>query len=83
MEYFTNLMDDACLNKKFQPATTTRPIVTNLVYVDDLIIFGRSNIQNATTINEALYLLNLHTGLSINVLISTVYCSSNALHKHE
>lgn len=66
MQYFTFLMDEATISKSFQPSSRIQPVISHLLYADDLMVFGKSSTLNAATLKDIFQKLSTYAGLNVN-----------------
>lgn len=70
MEYLSLLMEDGVSLGNLSPLTKIIPMVTHLLYADDVMFFLEASIQNANEIQHILHVFGETTGLHINKLNS-------------
>lgn len=59
-------MEDAYLANQLQPISSIQPIITHLLYADDVMIFLNATQSNAQTMNTIFSTLARTVGLLIN-----------------
>lgn len=68
-------MDEATYAKAFHPSCSVQPIISHLLYANDLMIFGKSMILNASTLRLIFHKLGVHAGLMVNATKAKVFFS--------
>ncbi|KAJ6822155.1 uncharacterized protein M6B38_389700 [Iris pallida] len=84
MEYFTCLLDVAVLEKKISPLfKLVQPVVSHLIYADDLLVLLRPSMQGMRALSEVMEEFGRLSGLQLNREKSRVYFSSRCSLKEE
>ena len=76
MEYFTILMDLNLINQRISPINRVKPIVSHLIYADNLMIFIKANANSAHSMKEIFDNMYSNAGLMINECKSKIYFNS-------
>ncbi|KAI0519196.1 hypothetical protein KFK09_006638 [Dendrobium nobile] len=79
MDAFSCLVDEG----NFKGISCGTMVFSHLLYADDVLVFGEASLRNATTLKEILNSFAISTGLSINVLKSSVLFSSNTTNAND
>lgn len=67
MEMMSCILKDRVENKRFKTHPKCgRPLITSLMFADDIVIFAKPDQHTVTTIVEALHFFHCMTGLNIN-----------------
>ncbi|KAL5704963.1 hypothetical protein ACHQM5_023319 [Ranunculus cassubicifolius] len=84
MEIFSKLMDSKVLDGFTPHPKCKDPLVTHLCYADDLMIFSAGDVESAVAIKKVLDDFKKNSGLSTDVLKSTVsYGGGSDIEKEE
>lgn len=79
MERLYQTIEEAIVNNKWRPIRASRngPLLSNLFFADDIVLFAEADIDQANVINDCLTRFCLASGQKISCSKSRVYFSSN------
>jgi hypothetical protein len=83
MEYLTINLEMEFLKGNLSPIYQIEPVVTHLIYADDILILTKATVQNATCIKHVFQNLNNITGLELNPKKTTLFLSKGAINKNQ
>lgn len=66
MEAFSNMFDDASCDIPFEGFIDGDKNILNLLYIDDLLVFGKAKVDNAEKLKDILEQFTLCSSLFIN-----------------
>lgn len=73
MKFFFHRTEDVVSQGKLRPTSKIKPIASNWLYTDDVVIFLEATLDNAIKIRHVFEDLKQSTGLQINQPKSKVY----------
>lgn len=83
MEFLIIYLDVECLKGNIIPIYKTEPMITHLLYVDDILILTKATTKNAECIQYIFHDVHTITGLELDSRKSTLFFSKGARNKYQ
>lgn len=83
MEFMTINLDMEFFKCNIKPIYQTEPLITHLIYADDILILTKATIENAKCIKHVFQDLNNIAGLELNSKKSMLFLSKGATNKNK
>ncbi|KAI0494111.1 hypothetical protein KFK09_024242 [Dendrobium nobile] len=77
MDALSCIFDEACHSLNFQGFKMGNLAIHHLLYADDLLVFSKANLQEASCLHDILNRFGISSGLVVNPAKSTILFSNN------